>query len=64
MSKNYRFGLFDSHDELLDQTNISEDNDELAMDLFREFSAHEGYSIHTLSGHYVELLEETDEDDD
>ena len=72
--KNYRFGLFEKNgnliDEknidgnLIDETNIDENNSDFAMELFKEFSAVEGYNIYDGSGHYVKLLDETDETDE
>ena len=64
MSKNYRFGLFDSHDQLIDQTNINEDDPDFAMELFIGFGPDEDYYVDDTTGHYVELLEETDEEDE
>lgn len=60
----YTYGLFDSHDQQLDTTNIDEENLDLAMDLFLEFGENQHgvkYSINSLSGHYVLLLEEVED---
>ena len=60
----YTFGLFDSHNQQIDVTNIDENSLDLAMDLFMQFAPSEGYCISELSGHYVTLIEEVEEDDD
>jgi hypothetical protein len=58
--KNYLFGLYDgSGDQLMDTTNINEDNPDLAMELFQDFSREEGYRIR--EDWFVVLLEETEE---
>jgi hypothetical protein len=60
----YTFGLFDSHDQLIDQTNIDENDAQFAWQLFVEFSAHESYKdINSDTAQYhVELIEEVPEE--
>lgn len=60
---NYVFGLFDSYDQLIDQTNINEDDPNLAWDLFVSYSKHEGYPEMTNPdfGYSVSLIEEEEE---
>ena len=71
--QNYIYGLFDSHDQQIDQTSINEENDDLAWDLFVEFSQHESNNpsykniLNPDYGYYCTLIavedEEIDEDD-
>ena len=60
----YTFGLYDSHDQLIDSTNIDENNPDFAWDLFVEFSKHESYKdINSDTAQYhVELIEEVPEE--
>jgi hypothetical protein len=56
----YTFGLFDSHDQLIDETSIDENNEDLAWELFQDFAKTEGYERMNdpIAGYYVILLEE------
>ena len=56
---NYIFGLFDSMNQLIDQTSIDENDAELAYQLFVDFSKHEGYVLDETSGYYVKLIQAT-----
>lgn len=60
----YTFGLFDSHDQLIDQTNIDENNLDFAWNLFVEFSKSENYKdiLSDTAQYHVELLEEVPEE--
>lgn len=64
----YTFGLFDSHDQLIDQTNIDENNQDFAWQLFVEFSASGQESYKNINSdtaqYHVELLEEVPEEVD
>jgi len=71
MVTNYVFGLFDNHDQLIDQTNINEDDPNLAWELFVDFSKSPQESYKNIEnpdfGYYTSLIaeepEEVDEDD-
>ena len=54
--KNYRFGLYSKNDDLLDSTNIDENDPVYAMELFKEFASHENYSLYDLEDCHIELL--------
>ena len=56
----YTYGLFNGKGEQVDQTSIDEKDEELAMELFKEFEATEKYTIS--EEYYVELIE-VEEDD-
>lgn len=62
----YTFGLFDSHDQLIDQTNIDENNLDFAWQLFVEFSKNESYKdiLSETAQYHVELIEEVPEEVD
>jgi len=65
VGKNYLFGLQNAQGDCIDQTNISEDDPEFAMELFRQFSRSEGY---TITGDFSVVLlgvadEEIDDDE-
>lgn len=64
--KNYIFGLFNNKNELVDQTNLDENSEELAWDTFSQFAIYEGYEdMNDInSGYYVKLLTEEDEEVD
>jgi len=66
--QNYIYGLFDNHDQQIDQTSINEEDDELAWNLFVEFSQHKGNKpsyrniLNPDYGYYVTLLAIEDEE--
>jgi hypothetical protein len=54
--------LFDDRDQLIDQTALVENNEDLAADLLFEWAREEGYNV--LGDWYVRLIEEEEEEDD
>ena len=54
--KEYIFGLFKDGMQI-DQTALDENNKNLAMELFKDFSFNEEYTIDKNSKYYVELIE-------
>jgi len=58
---NYSFGLINKQGEILDATNIDENNPDFAMRLFYEYAPHEKYSATDLDSCHVELIAEVDE---
>lgn len=62
--KCYKFGLYNSNDELIDQTELDENDNDFAWETFDSFADDEGYASmrNDDSGYYVALICEVDEE--